>query len=144
MNLSSPLLILSHGVLPLTSGRSLGSLKGNFLSLLNKLDKLVLTHSLSRLIKLSNNPSGKNVKLLASSSLLKHRIIKFILFNYWSIQISYELMFLRLVIARERFINDNLLQNLEKLMLTHSPFRLIKLSNNPSGKKVKVWAFSRL
>ena len=59
----------------------------------------MLTHSLSRLIKLSNNPSGKNVKLLASSSLFKHRIIKFILFNYWSIQISYELMFLRLVIA---------------------------------------------
>ena len=69
MNLSSPLLILSHGVLPLTSGRSLGSLKGNFLSLLNKLDKLVLTQSKTRLIKLLNNPSGKNGKLLASSSL---------------------------------------------------------------------------
>ena len=69
MNLSSLLLILSHSVLPLASGWSLGSLIGNLLSLLDKLDKLVLTHNKTRLIKLSKKPSGKKATLLASSTL---------------------------------------------------------------------------
>ena len=39
------------------------------LNILENLDKLELTHSTSRLVKLSTNPSGKNDKLLAFSPL---------------------------------------------------------------------------
>ena len=65
---------------------------------LNKLNKLELAHRSCRSIKLSNNPSGKKVTLLASSFLWKHRLIKVILMNNWSILISYELIFLQLLI----------------------------------------------
>ena len=81
MNLSSLLLVLSRCVIPITSGWSLGSFGESLLSLLDNLNKLVLTHSLHKLIKLSNNPSGKKVILLASSSLYTHRLNKFILLH---------------------------------------------------------------
>ena len=81
MNLSSLLLVLSPCVLPITSGWSLGSFGESLFSLLDKLNKLVLTHSEKRLIKLSNNPSGKKVILLASRSLYTHRLNKFILLH---------------------------------------------------------------
>ena len=61
---------------------------------LNKLDKLELAHRSCRLIKLSNNPSGKKTTPLATSSLLKHWPFKLILFNNWFILISYQLFFL--------------------------------------------------
>ena len=48
---------------------------GKPLELLDKLDKLVLTHSQYKLIKLSNNPSGKKAMLLSTSSLKKHLLI---------------------------------------------------------------------
>ena len=66
MSFSSLLLVLSPRVLFITSGWSLGSFEESLFSLLDKLNKLVLTHSHHKLIKLSNNPSGKKVILLAS------------------------------------------------------------------------------
>ena len=69
---------------------------------LNKLDKLELAHRSCRLIKLSNNPSGKKTTPLATSSLLKHWPFKLILFNNWFILISYHLFFLRLLIPLKK------------------------------------------
>ena len=66
---SSLLLVLKPCALLTTSRWSLGSFGESLFSLLDKLNKLVLTHSNFKLIKLSNNPSGKKVILLASISL---------------------------------------------------------------------------
>ena len=69
---------------------------------LNKLDKLELAHRYWRSIKLSNNPSGKKVTLLASSPLYKHRLFKVILFNNWFILISYDLFFFTVAYCSEK------------------------------------------
>ena len=105
--------------------------------------KLVLTHSHSRLITLSNNPSGKNVKLLASSSLQKHQLIKVILFHKFKPQCChYNLSKADPWLLQRK--PPNLSENPDKLVLTHSHSRLITLSNNPSGKNVKLLASSSL
>ena len=103
----------------------------------------MLTHSPSRLITLSNNPSGKNVKLLASSSLQKHQLIKVILFHKFKPQCChYNLSEADPWLLQRK--PPNLSDNPHKLVLTHSPSRLITLSNNPSGKNVKLLASSSL
>ena len=60
----SLLLSLIPWILTIITFWSLGSYSGILLSLLDKLDKLVWTHSTSRLITLSNNRPGKKAMLL--------------------------------------------------------------------------------
>ena len=55
-------------------------------SLLDKLNKLVLTHSSNKLIKLSNNPSSKKVISSALRILWKHRLVKVILLHIFEPQ----------------------------------------------------------
>ena len=103
----------------------------------------MLTRSLSRLITLSNNPSSKNVTLLASSSLQKHQLIKVILFHKFEPQcFHYNLSKADAWLLQREPLN--LLENLDKHVLTHSPARLITLSNNPSSKNVTLLASSSL
>ena len=89
-------------VLPITSGWSLGSYWASLSNLLHKLDKLVLTHSQYRLIKLSNNPSGKNAILLSTSFLkntdsLKEACFISWYFNSWYFQKTFVSSTLRLI-----------------------------------------------